>query len=154
MLWGVGTPDPQQIWKPCNWVKVCEVSKLPTHVGTPNPHGFWKLAVGLWSCIPDTSGMNTGHVWYDQDSEPSKSVEVRHVGTPDPCRDSRLTNLRTTILQLLDKYRTHPGWIPDTSDIARPATNQLALLSLKHSKLTWVGLSTYESLSINMMHPS
>ena len=120
--------------------------KLPTD-GTPDPQGFGKLAVGLWSSISDMSGMNTGHVRYDQDSEPSKSVEVRHVGTPDPCRDSRLTNPRTTGLQLLDKYRTRPV-LPDQQE------NQLALLSLKYSKLTWVGLSTYETLSINMMHLS
>jgi len=93
----VGTPDPQQIWKPCNWVKVCKVSELPTHVETPDPQGFWKLAVGLWSCIPDTYGMNTGHVRYDQDSEPSKSVKVRDVGTPDPCRNSRPSELPTYV---------------------------------------------------------
>ena len=93
----VGTPDPQQFWKTCNWVKVSEVSELPTHVGTPDPHGFWKLAVGFWSSIPDTSGVNTGHVRYDQDSETSKSVEVRDVGTPDPCRDSRPSELPTYV---------------------------------------------------------
>ena len=32
--------------------------------------------------------------------------------------------------------------------------SELALGSLCHSILTWVGLSTYESKSINMMHPS
>ena len=72
------------------------MSELPT-IGTPDPQGFGKLAVGLWSCILDTSGMNTGHVRYDQDSEPSKSVEVRHVGTPDPCRDSRPSELPTYV---------------------------------------------------------
>ena len=41
--------------------------------------------------------MHTGHVRYDQDSEPSKSVEVRHVGTPDPCRDSRPSELPTYV---------------------------------------------------------
>ena len=73
------------------------MSELPTHVGTPDPHGFRKLAVGFWSSIPDTSGVNTGHVRYDQDSETSKSVEVRDVGTPDPCRDSRPSELPTYV---------------------------------------------------------
>ena len=72
------------------------MSELPT-VGTPDPHGFCKLAVGLWSSIPDTSGMNTRHVRYDQDSEPSKSVNVRDVRTPDPCRDSRSSELPTYV---------------------------------------------------------
>ena len=63
--------------------------ELPT-IGTPDPQGFGKLAVGLSSCIPNTFGMNTGHVQYDQDSEPSKSVKVRDIGTPDH-RNSRLT---------------------------------------------------------------
>ena len=69
----------------------------PTQVGTPDPQLIWKLAVGLWSAIPDTSGMNTGHVRYDQDSEPFKSVEVRHVGTPDLCRDFRPSELPTYV---------------------------------------------------------
>ena len=84
----VGTPDPCRDSRP---------SELPTYVGTPDPHGFRKLAVGFWSSIPDTSGMNTGHVRYDQDSETSKSVEVRDVGTPDPCRDSRPSELPTYV---------------------------------------------------------
>ena len=67
------------------------MSELPTLTT------FEKLAVGLWSSISDTSGMNTGHVRYDQDSEPSKSVEVRDVGTPDPCRDSRPSELPTYV---------------------------------------------------------
>ena len=53
-----------------------------------------------------------------------------HVGTPDePSRDSE--EIVVT------------GQIPNTYG-ARPAENKLALLSLKHSNLTWVGLSTYE----------
>ena len=36
------------------------------------------------------------------------------------------------------------GQIPDTFGIARPPGNKLALLSLKHSNFTRVGLSTYE----------
>ena len=110
--------------------------------------------------------MNTGHVRYHQDSETSKSVEVRDVGTPDPCQDARPSELPTYVGTPDEPTREeqfNSCWantghirceIPDTSGIARPATNQLALLSLKFSKLTWVGLSTYETLSINMMHPS
>jgi hypothetical protein len=45
------------------------------------------------------------------------------------------------------KNFTMAGQIPDTSGImsgiARPVENKLAILSLKHSKLAWVGLSTY-----------
>ena len=81
------------------------------HAGTPDTQGFEKLAVGLWSSIP--SGMNTGHVRYDQDSEPSKSVEVRDVGTPDPCRDSRPSELPTN--QPENNNFTAAGQIPDTS---------------------------------------
>ena len=177
----VGTPDPQHIWKHRNWVKVCEVSELPTYVGTSD----------------------------HRNSRPLPKLPT--VETPDLCRNSRRTNPRTTFLQLLGKYRTRPVWIPDTSGmttavnspnylncesselptiagtsdrrnsrhmselptnqpenntftvigqipdtsgIARPAKIKLALLSLKYSKLTWVGFSTYETLSINMMHPS
>ena len=85
-MWGVRTPDTCRNFRP---------SELPTYVGTPDPHGIWKLAVGLWSSIPDTSGMNTGHVRYDQDSEPSKSIKMRNVKTPDLCRNSRPSELPT-----------------------------------------------------------
>ena len=90
--------------------------ELPTHVGTPDPQGFGKLAVGLWSCIPDMSGMNTGHVRYDQDSEPSKSVKVRDVGTPDPCRNSRLTSELPTNQPESNNFTT-AGQIPNTSGV-------------------------------------
>ena len=66
-------------------------------IGTPNPQGIWKLAVGLWPSIPDTSGMNTRHVQYDQDSELSKSVKARDVGTPDHCQNSRPSELSTYV---------------------------------------------------------
>ena len=57
--------------------------------------------------------MNTGHVRYDQDSETSKSVEVRDVGTPDPCRDSRPSELPTN--QPENNNFTAVGQISDTS---------------------------------------
>ena len=41
--------------------------------------------------------MHTGHVRYDQDSEPSNSVKVRDIGTPDPCRNSRPSELPTYV---------------------------------------------------------
>ena len=148
----------------CNWVKYLRcrnsryMSELPT-VGTSDlrrnsRHSVHlKTVVGLWSSIPDTSGMNTGHVRYDHHSELSKLFKLRDVETPDPCRNSRpMSELPTN--QPENNTFTVTGQIPDTSGMARPATSQLALLSLKHSNLTGVGLSTYETLSINMMHPS
>ena len=111
-----------------------------------------KTVVGLWSFILDTSGMNNKHVRYDHHSELSKLFKLRVVGTPDHCWNFRPSELPMN--QPENNTFTVTGQIPDTSGIARPARNQLALLSLKYSKLTWVGLSTYETLSINMMHPS
>ena len=103
----------------CNRVRIFEVSELPIHVGTPDRWNF-RLTSELLTlstfkncCWPLV--IHTRHVRYeyrtlryDQDSEPSKSVKVRDVGTPDPCRNSRRTNPRTTFLQLLGKYRTRP----------------------------------------------
>ena len=83
-MWGVGTPDSCQNFRPL---------ELLTHVGTPDPQAFWKLTVGLWSSIPDTFGMNTGHVRYDLDSELSKLFKLRVVGTPDHCRNFRPSQL-------------------------------------------------------------
>ena len=163
----VGTPDSRWNSRPLVHLKTiatelenlrCRnsryMSELPT-VGTSDlrrnsRHSVHlKTVVGLWSSIPNTSGMNTGHVRYDQGSELFQVSYTRDIGTPNRCSNSRQselpTNLRTTILPLLGKYQTRP---------ARPAKIKLALLSLKYSKLTWVGLSTYETLSINMMHPS
>ena len=97
------------------------------------------------------SGMNIGHVRYDQDSEHSKSVKHETsklptiAETPDePTREQQ------------EFYRgwAHTGHVRYQYQTAKSAKHKLALLSLKHSKLTWVGLSTYETLSINMMHPS
>ena len=87
-MWGVRTPDSCQNFRP---------SKLPTYVGTPDSQGIWKLAIGLWSSIPDTSDMNIGHVWYDHHSELSKSVKARDVGTPDHCWNSRPSELPTYV---------------------------------------------------------
>ena len=87
-MWGVGTPD--SCWN--FWP-----SELPTYVGTPDSQGIWKLAVGLWSSIPDTSGMNTGHVRYDLDSELSKLFKLPVVGTPDHCWNFRPSELPTCV---------------------------------------------------------
>ena len=100
----------------CNRVRKFEVSELPIHVGTLDRRNFRltselpTLSTFKNSCWPLVihTGHDTGHVRYDLDSEPSKSVKVRDVGTPDPCRNSRRTNPRTTFLQLLGKYRTRP----------------------------------------------
>ena len=123
-----------------NWVKVCEMSELPSHVRTPDPQGIWKLAVGHW--------LSTGHVRYDHHSELSKSVKHETsefptiVGTPDR-RNTRLTSELSANQPEINNI-TIAGQIPDTSGIARRVKNRLALLSLKHSKLTWVGMSNYE----------
>ena len=127
-------------------------------VGTPDPQGFGKSAVGLWSSIPDMSGMTTivNSPSY-LNCESSKLPTI--VGTSDR-RNSRHTS-ELPMNQPENNTFTVTGQIPDTSGMhtdtsgmARPATSQLALLPLKHSNLIWVGLSTYETLSINMMHPS
>ena len=71
------------------------IPELPT-VGTPDsrrnsrPSRLWKTS--RWPLV-----FHTGHVRYDQDSETSKSVEVRDVGTPDPYRDSRPSELLTYV---------------------------------------------------------
>ena len=135
------------------------MSELPT-VGTPdlrrNSRPSWHLKTCRWPLV-----VHTGHVRYDQDSEPSKSVKREtsklptYAGTPDRWNFWLMSEL------LMNQPKKHKNFIvawhiPDTSSIntARPAKHKLALLSLKHSKLTWVGLSTYKTLSINMMHPS
>ena len=70
-------------------------SKLPT-VETPdsrrNSRPSRLLKTSRWPLV-----IHTGHVRYDQDSEPSKSVKVRDVGTPDPCRDSQPSELPTYV---------------------------------------------------------
>ena len=92
------------------------LSELPTHVGTPDPHGIWKLAVGLWPSISDTSGMTTTVNSPSQlstirrNSQPLS--ELLNIGTPDPHRNSQWTNPRSTILSLLGKYQTRPV-LPD-----------------------------------------
>ena len=125
--------------------------KLPTYVGTPDSQGFGKPAVGLWSSIPDTSGMT----WTVNSPNylNCETSELPTIAGTFNRRNSRHTSELPTN-QPENNTFTVTGQIPDTSGIARPAKIKLALLSLKYSKLTWVGLSTYETLSINMMHPS
>ena len=82
--------------------------------------------------------MNTGHVWYDQDSEPSKSVKVRDVGTPGLCRNSRLSELSTyvgTPDEPTREQQLYHYW-PNTGHVQYCQTrkNRLALLSLKTLK--------------------
>ena len=90
--------------------------ELPT-VGTPDPQGFGKLAVGLWSSIPDTSGMT-------RTVNPPRQLKWRR-------RNSQpLLELPTN--QPENNTFTVTGQIPDTSGIARPAKIKLALLSLKY----------------------
>ena len=147
----VGTPDSHRNSRPSAHLKtmVTELKYVRCRNSRPSRHlktSHWPLAI------------HTGHVRYDQDSELSTSVERETselptiAGTPDR-RNSRLTSELPTNQPENNNFII-AGQIPDTSYIARPARNQLALLSLKHSKLTWVGLSTYKILSINMMHPS
>ena len=136
--------------------------ELPT-VRTPDsrrnsrPSRLWKT--NRWPLVVHTGHVRYeyGYVRYDLDRELSKLFKLRVVGTPDHCRNFRPSELPmnqpenntfTVTGQILDTSGMH------TSGMARPATSQLALLSLKHSNLTWVGLSTYETLYINMMHLS
>ena len=92
----IGTPDVCRNFRP---------SELPTYVGTPDPHGIWKLAFGLWSSIPDTSGMTTTvNTLFQLNCETSELPTF--VGTPDePTREQQF-------LQLLGEYRTRPV-LPD-----------------------------------------
>ena len=89
------------------------MSELPT-IGTPDscrnsrPSRLWKTS--RWPLV-----VHTGHVRYDQDSEPSKTVKVRDVGTPDPCRNSRPSELPTN--QPKNNNFTAAGQIPDMSGI-------------------------------------
>ena len=75
----IGTPDHCRNFRP---------SELLTHVGTPDPQGFGKLAVGLWSSIPDTSGMT-------RTVNPPRQLKCETLelptlaGTPDLCRNSQ-----------------------------------------------------------------
>ena len=166
----VETPDLRQNSRPSTHLKTkvtelkyvrCRnsrlIPKLPI-VGTPdtrrNSRPSRHLKTSRWPLV-----VHTGHVRYEQDSEPSKSVKLKTselptiVRTPDR-RNFWLTSELPTNQPENNKNFIVAGHIPDTSGIARSAKHRLAHLSLKHSKLTWVGLSTYETLSINMMHPS
>ena len=121
-MWGVRTSDESQNSRP---------SELPTHVGTPDPQGIWKLAVGLWS-----SGMNTGHVRYDQDSEPSKSVkrETSKLSTIAGTSDRR--NFRLTSELPMNQPENHKnfimaGHIPDTCQISKTQVSSFVSQILK-----------------------
>ena len=69
--------------------------ELPT-VGTldsrRNSRPSRHLKTSRWPLV-----VHTRHVRYDQDSEPSKTVKVRDVGTLDPCRSSRPSELPTYV---------------------------------------------------------
>ena len=85
--------------------------ELPT-VGTPDPHGFEKLAVGLWSSIPDTSGMTwTVNSPNYLNCESSELLTIS--GTSDR-RNSRPTSELPTN-QPENNIFTVTGQIPDTS---------------------------------------
>ena len=179
----VRTPDPQHIWKHRNWVKVCEVSELPTYVRTSDRRNYRRMSELPTVGTPDLCRnsrpsrhlkssrwplvIHTGHVRYDHHSEHSKLFKLQVVGTPNHCRNFRPSELPTCVGTPHEPTREqhfYSYWANTwhvryassmhTGHMARPAISQLALLSLKHSNLTWVGLSTYETLSINMMHPS
>ena len=151
----VETPDPQHIWKLSNWVEVCKLSKLPTHAGTSDRRNSWlsrHLKTSRWPLV-----IHTGHVRYEYHSELSKSVKARDVGTPDHCWNFRPSELPTQVGTFDEPTRDqqyYHCWANTGHVRPDQQKNRLALLSLKHSKLTWVGFSTYETLSINMMHPS
>ena len=68
--------------------------ELPT-VGTPDPQGFGKLAVSLWSSIPDTSGM-TRIVNPSRQLKCETSELPTLAGTPDR-RNSRHTSELPTL---------------------------------------------------------
>ena len=156
----VGTPDSRRNSRPSAYLKNiateleylrCRnsqyMSELPTLSTFKNC--CWPLVI------------HTGHVRYDHHSEHSKLFKLQVVGTPNHCRNFRPSELPTyvgtpdepTREQHFYSYWANTGHVR-YAGMARPATSQLALLSLKHSNLTWVGLNTYETLSINMMHPS
>ena len=91
------------------------MSELPT-VGTSDlrrnsRHSVHlKTIVGLWSSIPDTSGMTwtvNSPTYLNCESSELPTI----AGTSDR-RNSRRTNPRTTLLQLLGEYRTRPV-LPD-----------------------------------------
>ena len=110
------------------------VSELPT-VGTPDPQGFGKLAVGLWSCIPDTSGM-TRTVNPPSRSKCDTSELPTHARTPDR-RNSRPTSELPTNQPENNNFII-ARQIPNTSGIARPAKIGL-LFCLSNTLRTHMG---------------
>ena len=119
MLWGVGTPEVCRDFRPSelstqvgtptlsNFEKhVTELKlvrcrnsrcmpELPT-VGTPdlrrNSRPSRLLKTSRWPLV-----MHTGHIWYDQDSEPSKLFKLWVVETPDHCWNFRPSKLPTYV---------------------------------------------------------
>ena len=136
-MWGAGTLDA--------WTPNCRISRPLRHL---------KLVVGIWPSIPDTSGMNTGHVRYDQDSEPSKTVKVETselptlAGTPDePTREQHFysywantghvrycqtskNKVGSFVAQIL---QTHMGWLEHLWNIIYQ--HDASLLIVRHSYL-------------------
>ena len=120
----VRTPDSRRNSRPSTYLKTTvtelkyvrcrnsrRMSELPT-VETPdsrqNSRPSRLLKTSRWPLV-----IHTGHVRYDQDSEPSKSVKVRDVGTPDHCWNFRPSELPTN--QPENNIFTVTGQIPDTS---------------------------------------
>ena len=85
--------------------------ELPT-IGTLDPQGFGKLAVGLWSSIPDTSGM-TRTVNPPRQLKCETSELPTLAGTPDR-RNTRPTSELPTN-QPENNIFTDTGQIPDMS---------------------------------------
>ena len=137
--------------------------ELPT-VKTPNSRRNSRpsahLKTSRWALVYYTGHIryHTGHVRCDQTVNSPSQLGVRTsellMNQPENTK-YQLSARRRNSLRLLKLPMNQPdntknfvvaGQIPDTSSIntTRPAKNKLALLSLKHSKLTWVGMSTYE----------
>ena len=106
-----------------HWVKVCEVSELPTLPGTSDRRNSRRthLKTSRWALAYYTGHVryNTRHIRCDQSVNPPSQLSTRHqnsqrlsklptVETPDSRRNSRRTNPRTpSILSWPGKYRTH-----------------------------------------------
>jgi hypothetical protein len=102
-----------------------------------------KLAVGIPArlvSIPDTCTPPTvtKSVACVRRQNSRRLPELPTLGTPDVCRNSRLTKPRRPAKEVAARP------IPDTSGIWTCSTLKLANGSLFHSILTWVDLSTYE----------
>ena len=106
----------------CNWVRILEVSELPT-VGTSDlrrnsRHSVHlKTVVGLWSFIPDTSGMTT--TVNSPNYLNCESSELTTIAGTSDRRNSRHTSELPTN-QPENNTFTVTGQIPDTSGMTRP----------------------------------